>query len=200
MGQEIVLKKIKSKGVVLLVMGIVLIVVGTLLALIMIISKSEIFAVVFFALLAAAGVLILIMGVKNLLHPEDSAFIKNNPDLLEQANQLYSNIVYQDDFVVISDKVIANKKAPLQMAYLEDVYLVYRHTSSMNGIHTANEIVLQTKNKKNTLRLSVYAKGKQTRGDLFELLAKYCPNAYFGWTQEGLARLAQLREAANASK
>ena len=180
MGQEIVLKKIKSKGVLVLVMGAVFMAVGVLLAIIMSIGESEAFAVAVFAILAAVGVLLFILGLRNILHPEKSAFVKKNPDLLEQANQLYSNIVYRDDFVIISDKVIANKKEPMQMAYLEDVYLVYRHTTSMNGIHTANEIVLQTKNPKNTLQISVYAKGKQTRNDLFELLAQYCPNAYFG--------------------
>lgn len=197
MGKEVIFKKIIAKGGFVLGMGIVLILAGAIMAFMMFVAE-EVGAGVFFALIFAAGVALFIMGLRNMICPEKSAFIKNNPELLVQAEQLYSNIVYQDDFVIISDKVIANKKSPLQMAYLEDVYLVYQHTASMNGISTANELVLETKNKKNTLRISVYAKGKQTRSDLFTLLASYCPNAYFGWTQEGLARLAQLREANGA--
>lgn len=200
MGRDIVLKKIKSHGLLMIIFGSPIAMISILIALMFFIMGDglEILAVLFL-LLFLLGLLLLVMGIRCVISPEKSLYIKNNPDLLIQADQLYSNIIYEDKYIIVSDKVIANRKKILQMAYLEDIYLIYQHTMSMNFIRYTNELVLENRNKKNNMTINVYAKGKKAREDLFQLLSQVCPNARFGWTSDGLAYLNKMREK-NISK
>jgi hypothetical protein len=114
--------------------------------------------------------------------------------LLKQADQLYSNIIYENQYIMLSDKVLANKKNILQMVYLEDVYLIYEHMQSMNFVRYMHELVLENKNKKNTIRINVYAKGKKIEDELFHILSQACPQAKLGWTHESQLYLEEMRK------
>lgn len=198
MGRELVLKKIKSHGKKTVAGGILIMLLGLFMVFVFFATDdgAELFAILSL-LLFAFGLVSLILGIKTAVNPEKSGFIKNNPDLLKQADELYFNIVYEDKYIIISNRVIANKKQITQMAYLEDIYLIYQRTQSMNLIPTANELVLENRNKKNSMTINIYAKGKNTRDDLFRILSNACPNARLGWTPENLQYLAEMRRLNN---
>lgn len=195
MGRGLILNKIRKNGRGMIAGGVFL---GLMTLLVMMVtidsSDDNMFVCLIFTLALAFLTFYLIKtGLTSLKRPEESRFVKNNPRLLEQAEELYSDIIYEDKFVALSDRVIANKKQPLQMAYLDEVYLIYRHTESYNFVRTVSEIVLETKNPKNTIRISTYAKGKGQRDEIFELLSRVCPNAAFGWTAENKQYLEIMR-------
>lgn len=200
MGRELVLKKIKSHGKKTVAGGILIMLLGLFMVFVFFATDdgAEVFAILSL-LLFAFGLVSLILGIKTAGNPEKSGFIKRNPELLRQADELYSDIVYEDDFIMFSHRVIANKKQITQMAYLEDIYLIYRRTQSMNLIPTANELVLANRNEKSDMTINIYAKGKNTRDNLFRILSDICPNARFGWTPENLQYLKEMRKLNNQS-
>ena len=112
------------------------------------------------------------------------------------SRRLYANIQYQDDHIIVSDRVLANKKVPFQMCWREEAYGIYQHTASMNFISYTNEIIVCTKHKKNVLRFNVYAKGKDTAMGLMQLLSQCCPNAMVGYTPETLAYVKDMQRRA----
>ena len=107
-----------------------------------------------------------------------AAYSKPIPIFLQQADELYANIQYQDDHIIVSDRVLANKKAPFQMCWREEAYGIYQHTASMNFISYTNEIIVCTKHKKNILRFNVYAKGKDTAMGLCNCFPNVVPTQW----------------------
>ena len=104
------------------------------------------------------------------------------------------NIKYEDKFMIISDRVLASKKNITQMCWLEDVYLVYQHTQSMNFISYVNELIIGNKRKKNRISISVYCRGKNTVMNIMQLLSQCCPNSRFGYTPENMAYLVEMQD------
>lgn len=117
--------------------------------------------IILFGLFALLGIVFIIIGIRNIVRPEKTGYLKNNPQLLEMADQLYSHIIYEDQYVLISDKVLANKKQPTQMTWLWDVYLIYLHTTSTNFIPTGSEYVIENRFQKNRVAINVLARGKR---------------------------------------
>ena len=149
--------------------------------------------IILFGLFALLGIVFIIIGIRNIVRPEKTGYLKNNPQLLEMADQLYSHIIYEDQYVLISDKVLANKKQPTQMTWLWDVYLIYLHTTSTNFIPTGSEYVIENRFQKNRVAINVLARGKKSKQELLNVLAQACPNARFGYSDEGLAYLQYMR-------
>lgn len=203
-GSQIVLNKIRSGGKKMIGFGIPFLLLGIVLTTALAIAYMEdreesvyiVLGIITF-LMVIEGLAFIIMGVKRVNHPERAPEMRNNPNLLQQADQLYSNIIYEDKFVILSNYVIANKKHPTQMAYLQDIYLIYRHTASMNFIRYINELVLENRNKKNSMRINTYAKSGADKDRLTQLLAQACPNARFGWNRENLNYLDEMRKRNN---
>ncbi len=146
-------------------------------------DEGELITVILFAAFAILGLALVLYGLRTLLHPEKATCFKHNPQLLQMADQVYTHILYEDQFVLISDKVLANKKQPLQMTWLWDVYLIYLHTTSTNFIPTGSEYVIVSRNPKNQFTINVYAKGKKGKQNLFEYFGagmSECPFWLFG--------------------
>lgn len=194
MGREYVFKSIKKSGRVCLIIGIIFMVFFGLMCFAMYADEGELITVILFAAFAILGLALVIYGLRTLLHPEKATCFKNNPQLLQMADQVYTHILYEDQFVLISDKVLANKKQPLQMTWLWDVYLIYLHTTSTNFIPTGSEYVIVSRNPKNQFTINVYAKGKKGKQNLLNILAQACPNARFGYSDEGFAYVEYMRK------
>lgn len=195
MGRDIVIAKIKKGGIVGIVGGAFLMVLFGLIAIGVLTDDADdgIGVVIAIGIFILMGVVFIIMGIRNIVCPEKTRFLKNNPQLLEMADQLYSHIIYEDQYVLISDKVLANKKQPTQMTWLWDVYLIYLHTTSTNFIPTGSEYVIENRFPKNRVAINVLARGKKSKQELLNVLAQACPNARFGYSDEGLAYLRYMR-------
>ena len=61
------------------------------------------------------GILMIAKGRKKMKNPQDAKVLKANPDLLFMANELSQGLNYQDDYFLMSDRVVANKKNLYQM-------------------------------------------------------------------------------------
>lgn len=195
MGREIVLANIRKRSIAALVGGALLTIMGGFICFAAVMAAE--YSVLILGLFPLIpGIAFLLYGVSRRTHPEKSGIFKANPDLLQQADELYANIQYQDDYIIVSDRVLANKKAPFQMCWREEAYGIYQHTASMNFISYTNEIIVCTKHKKNVLRFNVYAKGKDTAIGLMQLLSQCCPNAMVGYTPETLAYVKEMQRRA----
>lgn len=195
MGRDIVIAKIKKGGIVGIVGGAFLMVLFGLIAIGVLTDDADdgIGVAAAIGIFVLLGVVFIIMGIRNIVCPEKTRFLKNNPQLLKMADQLYSHIIYEDQYVLISDKVLANKKQPTQMTWLWDVYLIYLHTTSTNFIPTGSEYVIENRFPKNRVAINVLARGKKSKQELLNVLAQACPNTRFGYSDEGLAYLQYMR-------
>lgn len=122
MGREKVLAVIRRYGTRAIIGGSVLTFVGLLPSVLFywVYNGFDVLHVLFsFPLLA--GLAFLVYGIRVKRDPEKAGCLKRNPNLLMQADELYQNIEYEDDFIMFSDRVIANKHDVMQMAYFQDI-------------------------------------------------------------------------------
>ena len=139
MGREVVFANIRKRMIAMIVGGVILTLMGGFISFAAVVAGE--YSVLILGLFALTpGVIFLIFGTSRRTHPEKSGIFKANPDLLPQADELYANIQYQDDHIIVSDRVLANKKVPFQMCWREEAYGIYQHTASMNFISYTNEI------------------------------------------------------------
>lgn len=194
MGRERILKKIKSSSIVFTVIGLVFLALFLFLELCMIVVgiRDNVGPILFFALLGAIGGAFLYFGIKGLKHPEQTQVLKKNPDLLQQADELFSHVVYEDDFVILSDRIIANKKNITQMAFTDEVFLIYVFRQTTNLITTTKQLILQT--ARGQMEINIYGRKKETINQLAERIAQNCQYARLGYSGEGLDYVKHMRE------
>ena len=189
MGREVVFANIRKRMIAMIVGGVILTLMGGFISFAAVVAGE--YSVLILGLFALTpGVIFLIFGTSRRTHPEKSGIFKANPDLLQQADELYANIQYQDDYIIVSDRVLANKKAPFQMCWREEAYGIYQHTASMNFISYTNEIIVCTKHKKNVLRFNVYARARTPPWGLCNCFPNVVPTQ---WWATLLKRLHMLR-------
>lgn len=192
MGREQIMKKIKRSGIGLTVIGGLLAAFGLLMTVVYIADSSigeNIFPALIFLI---PGVLMLIFGIRNLTNPMANGMFKRNPHLLDQADNMAANKRYEDKFIVLSDRCIANAKNSYEVSYLEDVFLVYIERSTTNLIPTGKLLILATAT--GNIGINVYGCKKTTIDELASKISKVCPNARFGYNKEGLSYLSYMQD------
>ncbi len=117
--------------------------------------------IILFGLFALLGIVFIIMGIRNIVRPEKTGYLKNNPQLLEMADQLYSHIIYEDQYVLISDKVLANKKTAdtddLALGCIFDLSAYY-----IDELYpTGSEYVIENRFPKNRVAINVLQEEKR---------------------------------------
>lgn len=108
MGRTRLIKKLKSKGIILLIAGIIISLISTLMSVAFIIDGLNPILIAFIIMLIC-GIIFIYNGV-DYLKRENSKFIKKHPEILELADDLDINKVYEDNFIIISNKAISPKK------------------------------------------------------------------------------------------
>ena len=144
------------------------------------------------------GVLMFVIGFRRYKDPYKNNALKTNPDLLFMADELYNGINYQDDNLMMSDRVIANKKNPLQMAFYNEIFMVYVHTESYNFITTTKQLVLAT--ARDEIIIGIYGMKSEKVNHIAETVAAKCPYARFGYTQDNLKYLEEMRKVWKRAK
>lgn len=191
MGRELLVKKLKSRGILSLVAGILVAIFSLFMAIIM--FEEVVIAGLIFLVLTAVGVGLAIHGF-DLTKGENSKFAKKTPNILELADDIYENKVYEDNFITISNKAIATKKDISSVTDLEDVLAIYEHIQRTNGIVTSHIVKLELRNGR-TMVINVYARKRDTKDNLVLIISNYCPNAMVGYTGEMLDYLKKERKA-----
>ncbi|MDO4944489.1 MAG: hypothetical protein Q4E74_04710 [Ruminococcus sp.] len=195
MGSEILLKKIKSDGTKQIIGGIIIMLLGTLFTIIAAFDDEDDVAIVwiFAAVLLALGIILAVFGIKNRSHPENAKVIRKNPALLNMADELFADIIYEDKFVKISNRIIANQKDITQMTYTNEIFLMYISKESYNFVPTGKELILET--ARGRLALNIYGRTKNTVNELANMICRLSPNTRVGYTNENLQYLAQMRQS-----
>lgn len=191
MGREKLLKKIKSRGIAMLVLGIILVLIGGLLSLTILLVEIHPI-VIAFLLFVLAGIALIYLGV-DYLKGEKSSFIKKRSNIMELADDIENNLVFENKFIVISNKAIANKKDITRIAALNDVLAIYERIYRTNGIVTSHIVNLELRDGR-SISINVYARKKDTKDNLVLTISKYCPNAKVGYSGEMLSYLREQRK------
>lgn len=194
MGREKIFEKIKKQASKMIKGSIVLLVLGILATLFCLIAfeGEDLLFILFVSPLTVIGLILLICGIVRKSHPEKSNCFKKNPKLLEMADELFSNVVYEDNFIIASHKVLANKKDITQMVNTNEVVWIYEYTQSYNFVSTTHDLLVRTYDY--TMRVSVYSKGQQTIIELIDKICNLCPNARVGYSDENFEYFNQRQQ------
>lgn len=172
MGRERVIKKIKSNAVRMIVLGVITGLLFSFAAFVMFVGKAPELGL-FISGMALLMYSIAIIGIVKCVNPMKDRCMKKNPKLLEQADELFSDIIYQDKFIIYSNRIIANAKDITQMAAFDDITRISENSMSYNGIRAEHSIVLVLPNYE--IKISVYAKGRNTISELKNNIFQRCP-------------------------
>lgn len=197
-GSEILLKKIKSDGTHQIIGGIIFAILGTFFTVIAAFDDEDAVAIVwiFAAVLLIAGILMAVFGIKKRSHPESAKILRKNPALMSMADELFSDMIYEDKFVKISNRIIANQKNITQMTYTNEIFLIYVSKQSYNFVPTSKELIIET--ARGRLNINIYGRTKNTVNELANMICRLSPNTRVGYTNENLQYLAQMRQSYTA--
>lgn len=192
MESEKLLKKIKRGGVTMAVIGGIMLGFSLLSLIAFAIDGSLSTYIITIIIFMAVSIPLLIFGIKNASNPMNAGMIKRNPYILHQVNNMASNILYQDKFIKLSDRCIANAKTPTEISYLEDVFLVYIQKQRTNLIPTGKLLMICTAT--GNISINVYGTKKANIDELASKISKVCPNVHFGYNKEGLSYFNFMKE------
>lgn len=174
-GREKILKKIRKRFIFGIVMGVLLCLVGAFLLLCFIVSEERtVGPYVLAAFPLIFGAFFLIWGSWCIANPMKTPQLKTNPRLLEQADELFANIRYEDKLIIMSDRVIASKRDLTQMVYFEEVLKIYENIHTTNMITDTHTLNLETATY--TALINVYGCKDQVVESLKDKIYSMCPN------------------------
>lgn len=197
-GSELVLEKIHKSAHNGFVAGIILCVLFgpiSLFGIFMTIRDGfQEYSIMFiiFALILGVGILLIVLKRKTMKDPMRSSIIKNNPNILEMADELVENKVYQDQFLMFSPRIIANSSDITQISYTDEVFLVYVYIHRTNGVMDTKQLKLETAHS--MLSFNIIRKKDEEINVLMNNVLSHCRYARAGYTKESLAYLNQMRE------
>lgn len=191
MGREKLFKQLRKTGNILMGLGIFLVVICSFMTLIFLTDGFSVPLLIFMAFLAV-GVFIIIKGL-DFKKGENSKYVMKYPYLLELADSL-DNPVFENDFIIVSDKAIADKKNYRSIVALEDVLAVYEHITRTNGIVTQHTVQLCAIDGRD-LQINVFARKRDTKDDLVLTISNFCPNARVGYSPETWEYVNEKRKA-----
>lgn len=194
MGRDKFLKQLSKTGNTFIGLGIFMGLLGVFMASLFIKDGLSFPLIIFIVFILIAAIFI-VRGV-DYKKGENSKYVKKYPKILELADS-FSNTVFENNFVIISDKAIAEKKHCQNIVALEDVLAIYEHIMRTNGIVTSHTVQLCTIDGRD-IQISVYAKKRDIKDDLVLTISHYCPNARVGFTAENMEYVREQRMAYKA--
>lgn len=192
MGRELILKKLRSRSLVVIILGFLLFLGCGFIAFCCIIGEF-IPMVILGGLFALLGLVFIILGFR-MRNPEKSTFIKRNPDLLNQADELFSHIVYEDKTIMHSHQNIASKKNPLCIVSFDEIIGIYEKTTTYSHVITIEHSLVLVTPKGDNL-ISIYGKNKEAVAEIVGRIYKYCPNARYGFSVDNMKYFRQVQKA-----
>ena len=108
------------------------------------------------------------------------------------ADELYANIIYRDKYMVLSPRIIGNAKEAKEMAFTDEIFLIYIYRHKTNGI--PDQKLLKCETARGTIGFNVFHKKDPEIDQLVNTILQNCRYARVGYTKEGLAYLEQMRK------
>lgn len=198
MGSKKVVKKLRQKGIALFFSGILLL-MATLLMFYGLLKEGA-GAVIVLPIAFFVGSIALVYFGIDYMRGRKSRYAKKNPEVFDLADDLDANPVYEDKFIVVSNKAIAAKKDFSTAANLNDILAIYESINRTNGIVTSHVVKLELINGR-TISINVYARKRETKDNVVLTISHYCPNAAVGYSGEIMSYVrAKRKEYKNAMR
>lgn len=191
MGKKILEKQLRKNGLMFIIVGGLLSLFFLFMILILIIGGIVEGALIF-GLLLVAPIVMLYFGI-DYMKGVNSRKIKKNPKIIELVNDLYDHTIFENDFVIISERAIAPKNLVIRVSARTDILGIYENIQRVNGIVTSHMIILEKRDGL-PISINVYAKKQQTKDNLLLTISNYCPNAKVGYTSEMLNYVKEERK------
>lgn len=169
MGIELLAKQLKADYLVIKIIGIPLMIIGCFFLLIFIMyfhyggsfDYRIIILVFVFSFLTLFGLSFIYIGIRN-SKIERNFVIKKHPEIIDLVKDLYTNTIFENHDVIVSNEAIAPKLHLIGAIRRMDVYQI--DIGEMSA-------ALKTKNRK------VYLLYSNSKTECKKLLKEYCPNA-----------------------
>lgn len=168
-GMELLAKQLKADYLVIKIIGIPLMLIGCFFLLIFIMyfyyggsfDYRIIILVFVFSFLTLFGLSFIYIGIRN-SKIERNFVIKKHPEIIDLVKDLYTNTIFENHDVIVSNEAIAPKLHLIGAIRRMDVYQI--DIGEMSA-------ALKTKNRK------VYLLYSNSKTECKKLLKEYCPNA-----------------------
>lgn len=168
-GEELLAKQLRSDYLFIMIMGIPLLIIGSIFLLIFIMyffygGKFDyriIILVFVFSFVTLFGLSLVYIGIRN-SKIQHNFTIKKYPEIINLVEDLYTNTIFENHDVIVSNKALAPKLHLTGAIYRMDVY--YIDIGEMSA-------VLKTKNRK------IYFLYSNSKTECKKILKEYCPNA-----------------------
>ena len=158
-----------------------------------------VFFSIFFCILMAVGIRLLIDPIASCPGILDRKHVK------EMAADFDAGIIYQDEVITVSNRVIASTRQPQSMLYRDDVIVFWLHgyTQYMNNhipFHRVNKLWIFSADPKGILEIDVMDLDPTIVQTAIERIKEFCPDVRFGFTDENAVFLRQARKEFKAGK
>ena len=168
-GEELLAKQLRSDYLFIMIMGIPLLIIGCIFLLIFIMyffyeGKFDyriIILVFVFSFVTLFGLSLVYIGIRN-SKIQHNFTIKKYPEIINLVEDLYTNTIFENHDIIVSNKALAPKLHLTGAIYRMDVY--YIDIGEMSA-------VLKTKNRK------IYFLYSNSKTECKKILKEYCPNA-----------------------
>lgn len=190
MGTKIIEKALRRRSAGIVITGAILLLLTGFLALAFILVEGIDGLSIFFLVLAALSLWLVIAGVRQ-GSVKTNGIIKRNPDILAQSEELYANIQYQDKYIVFSEKHIASMKNPLSIAAFDEVLGMHESTTRVYFFITVHrELTIVTKKGS----VSIPAGSSKNIQELIRIIAPHCPDARLGYSPDNAAYYSEEQQ------
>ena len=158
-------------------------------------DSGWLFILVMGAILGILGIKVLKMGITSKKNPTLDKIFKKNPNLLSQADELYKNVIYRDEKLILSQKNLTTTRDITNITYTDEVFLIYLSTTRFTYLILSSEsrsLIIET--LRGRIEIS-YEPGEEKQiKKLAGIVAANCKNARIGHTQENLEYLKRMRQ------
>ena len=194
-GSEQILKKIKSGAIGVMFLGLTLMLLPIIIIVCMLFTGSasgNIVLIIILAAVAAGGTALMVYNMRIMLNPSSSFFLKKNPDVLRQADELLSDLIYRDKFIMFSHRIIASAADLRQISYTDEVFVIYVYIHKTNGVTDMKQLKLETARR--TITINIYGKKDEEINELIGNILEHCRYAKVGYNPDSMNYLKQMRE------
>ncbi|MCR5208725.1 MAG: hypothetical protein K6C99_00770 [Lachnospiraceae bacterium] len=193
MGKKLIEKYIRVRAGFMIFGGIALsIVMGAILYFLIRSGSYGIKLCIILETLILAGALIMFLGIRQSVDPFSADEVRRNPEIFDQAEELFGHEIYKDEFIAMSERVIGSSERKLQMAYKDEVLLIYVFTQKVNGMTQSKLLKLET--VAGTINIDIMGERPEKVDELIRRISVNCPYAKAGNTPENIEYLNYARE------
>ena len=195
MGREEVLKRVKKGTMGSLVLGLTLLIVPFMVDVLMLAmgkAKGNVVLIIIMAVIAIGGGIMTVYFMQVMMNPMKSMFIRKNPDILDMADELYENMIYHDNALMFSPRIIGYAQDPRQLSYTDEVFLVYVYIHKTNGITDLKMLKIEAARR--TIAIAIMGMKDEEINSLIGQIVEHCRYARVGYNEDSLRYLGQMKE------